>query len=100
MVQTPVIPGGSNTAALQAGSNPVCAFLRQKVRHCSPESKTQDEHESLVDGAQLGGVYPASRWAETLRVDDRRLLHEDARLRSVERDRRPEAGWQGARRRR
>ena len=44
--------------------------------HGSPESEPQDEHEGLVDAAQVGSVQPAGRGAETPRVDDRRLLDE------------------------
>jgi hypothetical protein len=60
--------------------------------------ETEDEHERLVDGAELTCVEASSGPAESLWVDDRRLLDEDACLLALERDRRAEARRPGARR--
>ena len=59
--------------------------------------QTEDEHQGLVDGAQLARVQASGRPTEPFGVDDRRLLDEDTRLVSVERDLRSEACRAGTR---
>jgi len=59
-------------------------------------SETEDEYESLVDGTKLACLQAAGGEAEALRIDDRRLLDEDARLLSFESDGRAEARRPGA----
>jgi hypothetical protein len=63
-------------------------------------SEPEDEREGLVDGAEFINFEASGGAAESLWVDDRRLLDEDACLFSLERDRRTEARRPGARRRR
>jgi hypothetical protein len=53
--------------------------------------EAEDEHERLVDGAELARVEPPGGAAESLGIDDRRLLDEDARLLTLQRDCRAEA---------
>ena len=61
-------------------------------------SEAENEHESLVDRAQLVRLEPPGCTAQSLRVDDRRLLNEDACFSALETDRRAEARRVGARR--
>jgi hypothetical protein len=61
--------------------------------------EAEDEHERLVNGAELARVEPPGGVAESLGIDDRRLLNEDARLLTLQRDRRAEARRPGTRRR-
>lgn len=60
--------------------------------------KGEDEHERLIDCAELVRVESSRRSAEPLRIDDSRLLCEHTRFLTRERDRRPEARGAGARR--
>ena len=53
-------------------------------------SEAEDERESLVDSAELVYLKPSGGAAKPLRVDDRRLLDEDACRLSSERDCRTE----------
>jgi hypothetical protein len=61
-------------------------------------SEAEDEHESLVHRAKLAGLEPPSRSAKALRIDDGRLLDEDACFLPCEGDRRTEARRARARR--
>jgi hypothetical protein len=61
--------------------------------------EAEDEHERLVNGAELARVEPPRGAAESLGIDDRCLLDEDARLLTIQRDRRTEARRPGTRRR-
>jgi hypothetical protein len=58
-------------------------------------SQAEDEREGVIDRAQLASFEAPGGWAEPLRVDNARLLDEDARLTPVEDDRGAEARRQG-----
>lgn len=86
-------PGSRNT---RFGPSSFRAYARSSLHprrsgHCANRLEAEDEHERLVDGSQLERVEPTCRSAEPSRVDESRLLHEDTRLLSGERDRRPKA---------
>lgn len=59
-------------------------------------SKAEDERQRLVDRADLAGLKPSGGSAETLRIDDRGLLDENASLGSTDRHWRAEARRQRA----
>src|SRR4051794_2699615 len=67
---------------------------------CSPRvpaSEAEDEHERLIDGTEFARVEAPGGFAETLRVDDRRLLNEDACLLASDGDRWAKTRRTGAR---
>jgi len=61
------------------------------VSSTDAQLQPEDEHQCLVDGAELVRFEAAGRPPEPLRVHHRRLLDDDARLLALEPDRRPEA---------
>lgn len=56
-----------------------------------PLLEAEEEHQSLVHGAQLARTQPSGRPSESLRVDNRGLLDQDACLGASETDHRTEA---------
>jgi hypothetical protein len=64
-----------------------------------PPSEPEDEHQSFVDGADLARVEAPGGATKALRIDDCRLLDEDACFLTLEGDCRTEARRAGTRRR-
>jgi hypothetical protein len=58
-------------------------------------SECEDEHQDLVDRAELVRVEGPGGATEALRIDDRCLLDEDTRLLALERNREPKARRSG-----
>jgi hypothetical protein len=68
------------------------------LSHLPALSESEDQHERLVDRAELTCIEAPGGPTESLWVDDRRLLDQDACLLALERDRRAEARRPSARR--
>ena len=85
------------------GRRPLTAVTRVRIPYAplldaclSAGLEAEDEHQSLVDRAELVRIEAPGGPTESLGVEDRSLLDEDARLLTLKADLRPEARRPGA----
>lgn len=80
------------------------ALARQAVRDRQPIAclasgrlEAKDDSQRVIERVQFGRVQSASRWAESLRVDSSRLLHEHPSAGTADLDGGPERRSPGSR---
>jgi hypothetical protein len=71
---------------------------KRRIQAVIGTSEAKDQGKSIVYSSKLVGIETSGGTAETLRIDNGRLLDEDSRLGAVKLDHRAEHGRAGARR--